>query len=388
MLFCAEPSGDLHAAELVRELKDMAPVRVVAAGGRRLADAGAEVRWDSSDWGAIGIPQALRKLPIYLRAGRDLPRAVVETKPDLVVLVDAATFNTTLAALIKRRMPDLPILYYFPPRSWRMGPRVKNGKLLRVTDYIATPFPWNAAKLAAQGASVRWVGHPAVDRIRRPEDRGAEKEKLGIARDAVVVGLLPGSRALERNLLGKVFLEAAALLRQRFVRCEILWSQPPEHVARDLTLGIDGFRSWARPVANTADLLAASDVALSSFGTVTLEAALADCPIVGSYRLTPAMEVQARLLGAGSPLYAMPNIIVGREVIPELVQKDATPEKLSDAAYRLVTDEQARADVLEVYEKVRLELGPPGAAHRAAEMVVDVLEGRLRPHTRMMERTG
>ncbi len=388
MLICAEPSGDLHAAELVRELRSLIPVRIVAAGGRRLAEAGAEVRWDSTDWGAIGIPQALRKLPIYLRAARALPRAVAEVRPDLVVLVDAATFNTQIAAMIKARTPDMPILYYFPPRSWDMGPRAKRGRLLRVTDYIATPFPWNAAKLAAQGASVRWVGHPAVDRIRRPEDRGAEKERLGIARDTVVVGLLPGSRRLERSLLGRVFLEAAALLRQRFARCEVLWSQPPEHAQRDLALGVGGFRGWARPVADTADLLAASDVALSSFGTVTLEAALADCPIVGSYRLTMAMEMQARILGAGTTLYAMPNIIVGREVIPELVQKDATPEKLADAAYRLVADEGARAEVLEVYQKVRLELGPPGAAHRAAEMVVDALEGRLAPHQRRMECSG
>jgi lipid-A-disaccharide synthase len=386
MLFSAEPSGDLHAAELVRELKALTPVRVIAAGGRRLADAGAEVRWDSTDWGAMGIPQALRKLPIYLRAARDLLRAVVETKPDMVVLVDAATFNTTGAAMLKRRLPDLPIFYYFPPRSWRSGPRVKNGKLLRVTDYIATPFPWNAAALVAQGASVRWVGHPAVDRIRRPEDRGAEKEKLGLSRDAVVIGLMPGSRARERAMLGQAFLEAAALLRQRFVKTEILWSQPPEHVTSDLALGVGGFRSWARPVASSADLLAASDVALTSFGTVTLEAALADCPMVGSYRITFAETLQAKLLGLGSPLYAMPNIIVGREVIPELVQKDATPENLADAAYRLVADEQARAEVLAVYEKVRQELGPPGAARRAAEMVVDALEGRLAPHTRTMER--
>jgi lipid-A-disaccharide synthase len=361
------------------------PVRVVAAGGRRLAEAGAEVRWDSTNWGAIGIPQALRKMPIYLRAARVLPRAVVELRPDMVVLVDASTFNRQFAAMVKARLPEMPILYYFPPASWAKGQRRDYRKLLAVTDYIATPFAWNAAALVAQGASVRWVGHPAVDRIRRPEDRGAEKERLGLARDAVVVGLMPGSRELERNLLGPAFLGAAALLRQQFMKMEVLWSQPPEHKKRDLALGIGGFRGWARPVESTADLLAAADVALTSFGTVTLEAALADCPMVGAYRGTPAMKLQYWLLGVRSPFYSMPNIIVGERVIPEITGDDATPEGLAKAAQRLVADDGARAKVLEAYEKVRQELGPPGAARQAAEMVVDALEGRIQPHVARQE---
>ncbi|MCX7599844.1 MAG: hypothetical protein N2512_13385 [Armatimonadetes bacterium] len=410
MLVCGEPSGDLHGAELVAALSEMADVEVLAAGGPNLAAAGAKVAWDSTRWGAIGVPDALLKLLTYRRAMRELVLAV-ETHRDLhmLILVDFGAFNLRLAARIRRRRPDLPIFYYFPPASWDKRRRYW-ARLLHLSDYIATPFPWSAAILASQGATVRWVGHPAVDRISPPADRGAEKERLGVSRDSIVVGLFPGSRRLERDLLGPVFLEAGRLLRQRLPKVEVFWSQPSwvsngRHsqqrslvrglcssilprlpgLGDDASLGVGTWRSYVRPIADPVALLRAADVALTCFGTITLEAALADCPIVSSFRGTLPMKIQYRLMRIPTPYYSMPNIIVGEPVVPEIYADAATPVALAEAAYELLTARAERERILAAYARVREELGPPGAARRAAEMVLQALHGELRPHRRVVE---
>ena len=378
-LVCGEPSGDLHASELVAELRALAGVAVVAAGGPRLEQAGAEVRWVSTDWGAIGVPQALAKLPLYLRVMKQLVREIAAGGYDMLVLVDFGAFNLRLAARVRRLSPRLPIFYYFPPSSWDRRRR-RWDKLLRLTDFIATPFPWNAASLAAQGATVRWVGHPAVDRIGRIS-RDEARAALGLGPDTNAIALLPGSRRLERNLLGPRFLEAARLVGREVPGAAILWSQAPadddaprlKHLAAEV---------GARSVADAAVLLRAADVAMTSFGTVTLEATIAGCPLVTAYAGTFAMRITYALMNIPTPWYSMPNIVLQRSLVPELIGSDATPERLAAEAGRLLTDPAARETMLTGFSDVRRQLGPPGAARRAAEMLSAALAGRLRPHRR------
>lgn len=379
MIVCGEPSGDLHAAELVGALREIVDVRVIAAGGPQLAAAGAEVKWDSIGWGAIGLPEALAKLPRCVQGMREIVAAVGRLQPDMLVLVDFGAFNVRLATTVRRRWPKVPIFYYFPPASWDRSRRDYR-KLLQVTDFIATPFPWNAARLAAQGATVRWVGHPAVDRVRPPEDRAAAKSAIGCDPGATVIALLPGSRRLTRRLLGGVFLRAAERLRQLVERLEVVWCTALRSEQDDWALGVGGWRGWARPVFNTAAAMQAADACLCCFGTTTLEAALADCPAVAAYRGTLAMKLVFALMHLPTQYYAMPNIALGRQVVPELVNGEATPERLAQECYRLLRDGEARKAVLDGYAQVRKLMGQPGAARRAAQMVAQALDGRLEPH--------
>jgi len=273
------------------------------------------------------------------------------------------------------------VFYYFPPSSWDRQRRYY-GKMLQFTDYVATPFPWNAAQLAAQGATARWIGHPAVDRVRPAEDKAAAKAEVGADPDTVVLALLPGSRKLERNLLGETFLRAAEELRRRLGRVEVLWSSLQGFEKTDWGLGVGARRIWARPVQDTAALLRAADLGFCSFGTVTLEAALAGVPVVTAYRGTLAMKLVYRFMDIPTRHYSMPNIIVGEAILPEVLGDEATPERLVEEGLALLKDEERRERVAQAYAKVREKLGPPGAARRAAEMVVKALEGRLRPHRR------
>ncbi|MBC7287230.1 MAG: lipid-A-disaccharide synthase [Armatimonadetes bacterium] len=376
-MVCGEPSGDIHAAELVREARQLIDIEVVAAGGPALRDAGADVRWTSVDWGAIGPTQALAKLPLYWHVMRELLQEAITGNYDLVVLVDFGAFNTRLAERIRRRAPGLRIFYYFPPSSWARAKR-RWDRLLSLTDYIATPFSWNAAALAAQGASVRWVGHPAVDRITsvpREEARAA----LQLNEGDRALALLPGSRRLERRLLGGVFVQAAKLAKQRLEDLVVLWSPPPGgQDAPELQAHLRELK--AVEIRDTAVLLRAADTALACFGTVTLEAALAGCPLVAAYRGTLAMRVVFRFMHVDTRYYAMPNIVLQQAVVPELIGSGATPERLASECVKLLTDEAARQTMLAGYAEVRRALGPPGASRRAAEMLVEALEGTLRPH--------
>jgi lipid-A-disaccharide synthase len=280
-------------------------------------------------------------------------------------------------------LPGLKIFYYFPPASWDRRRRYFT-RLLDATDYIATPFPWNAALLAAQGASVRWVGHPAVDRIRPAEDKARAKQALGADPEATVLALLPGSRALERRLLGETFLRAAEYIRTRVRKLQVFWSAVPGSQRDDWLAGVGARRGWVKPVANSAAILQAADVGLCCFGTVTLEAALAGCPVVAAYRGTLAMALVFSVMRIPTEYYSLPNIAAGKRVLPEFVGRAATPEALGDAVLSLLRDVSARQAVEKAYAKLREQLGPPGAARRAAEMVVGALQGKLEPHRRAL----
>ncbi|MCD6351757.1 MAG: lipid-A-disaccharide synthase [Armatimonadetes bacterium] len=387
-LVCGEPSGDLHGGELVERVGKLVPIEVVAAGGPRLAEAGAEVRWQSTGWGTIGPVEALVRLPRYMRLMKTLVRQIRELSPDLLVLVDFGAFNLRLARQVRKTAPGVKIFYYFPPSSWDRRPR-DFSFLLRVTDYIATPFPWNAARLAAQGATVRWVGHPARDRIAPPEDKAQAKAALGLRPEAPVLGLLPGSRRKERRLLGPTFLQAAELLRARISGLQVLWSSPAGSAKVDDALGPVQTQEHVIVTSATAGLLQAADAALCSFGTVTLEAALADCPIVGAYRFDRVNAAFGRyVMRVKLDWYTLPNIMAGEGAVVELKQEEVTPGALADAAYELLAPQLGQGEgerlklIRRAYALVRQRVGPPGASDRAAQMVAEVLEGKLLPHRR------
>ncbi len=383
-VLCGERSGDSHAAMMVAELLKLRPVRVFAAGGPKLREAGAELLWETVDWGAIGIPDALRRAPKLMRAAREIVRWILRERPELVVLVDFGAFNVPVGRAVKRLRRQQRILYYFPPASWDRRRR-RWGRLLRACDFIATPFPWNAASLAAQGASVRWVGHPAADRIKPPEDKAEAKRRVGVSPEAVVVGVLPGSRRTERLLVGGAVLRACEVLKYAAGRVEFLWSRVEGLEAVDEALGIGRWRAWARPVGDVAAVLAASDVALCCMGTVTLEAALAEVPHVAVYRGTPAMKLQWHLLQRRRvPVRyaALPNIALQEAVVPELLGDAAEPEAIARACREVL---ERRDEVVEKLRRVREVVGGEGAARRAAEAVVDALEGRFRPHRLWVE---
>jgi|LSQX01.3.fsa_nt_gb lipid-A-disaccharide synthase len=367
-LVCGEPSGDLHGAQLVAALQAEGEYAFGGVGGRRLAAQGVELLADSTSWGAIGVVDALRRVPyLYVQAQR-LLRYLRRHPPGLLILVDFGAFNVWLAHRLRRQVPQLPILYYFPPSSWDRSERDRS-PLAQLTDAVATPFPWSAELLRHDGVNAHFVGHPVVERVlpATAEQRARQRTEWGLAPDQQLIGLLPGSRVLERNLLTPTLRDAACRLAQRG-DVHFLWSAPPGRAARAERRIREIMPPQTTVVTDSLTIFQTADLVFSAFGTATLEAAAALCPMITLYRGNWFMRLQFKVMKLPTTYYAMPNIIANSPLVPELVQDQATPERLAAEARRLLDDQAARQQMRDGLAAVREQLGPPGAARRTADL--------------------
>ncbi len=372
-VIAGEPSGDLHASLLVSELLRRGDIEVEAVGGPALEATGARIFIDSGNWGAMGIPEALRKLPMYLHAFRRIQRHLQAQPPDLLVLVDFGAFNMRLLKALGPQRPSC--FYYFPPSSWDHKPRDRSD-MAQLTDCVATPFPWSEQLLREQGVNAHFTGHPVIDRVHPAPDVPALRRELGIPDGALCLGLLPGSRLLERRLLAPQMLGAARLLAERFENLHVLFSPPPSAAGgTDRGFDFSGVAGRVTRVKDSARLMQAADFIITSYGTATLEAAAAGCPMLAIYRGTALMWLQWRMMKVSTDLYAMPNIIAGRRVVPETITpSETTAVALAQTVSEYLGDAALLASVRASLADVRGFLGKPGAAKRAAQLAMQTLD--------------
>jgi lipid-A-disaccharide synthase len=369
MISCGEPSGDLYAGALAAEIRALAPdAEITGFGGERLKAAGASLIASFSGLSVTGLAEALRVLPRSWRLYRQLVRDAEQRRPDVFVPIDFPDFNLILARALKRR--GIPVIYYISPQLWAWRPgRVKTIK--KVVDRVLVIFPFEPAFYAQAGVPVTFVGHPLLE-MRSGISREAFLRGLGLDPRRPVVALLPGSRRNELKQLLPDMIRAAALIAAAVPDAQFVVPRAP-HLEDDLFTPLQDWPSHAaRPVVvkDAADAtLASADVAIVASGTVTVQAALHECPMVVVYRVAP---LTYRI---GKPLvsldtYAMANLIAGRTVVPELIQDAFTPAAAAAEALRVLRDPahatQVRADLADV----RARLGEPGASRRAAELIV------------------
>jgi lipid-A-disaccharide synthase len=365
-----EPSGDLHAAQLAEELRRRGDFRLTGAGGPRMRAAGVKTDFDSSRWGAIGVADALRKVPaLYLRK-LDLLRLLRRRRPALLIYMDFGAFNVRLARAVRQLPFRQPTMYYFPPASWDRSARDRS-PLAALVDVVATPFPWSEQLLRQDGVPAHFVGHPVLDRLAPAADQAGLRRDLGLPPAAHYLGLLPGSRPVERRLLGPQMLRAARELI-RDGGYHFLWSSPPGAAAKP-DVPDPSLAGHLTVIRESADIFRAADLVLTSFGTATLEAAAALCPMLTMYRGTWAMRLQYRLMRIPTAYYAMPNIILQRELVPELIQDEATGPRLAARVRELIAAPEALSAMRDGLREVRLSLGEPGAARRTADLVLQAL---------------
>jgi lipid-A-disaccharide synthase len=265
-------------------------------------------------------------------------------------------------------------MYYFPPSSWDRSERDRS-PLAAIADVVATPFPWSEALLRKDGVNAHFVGHPVVDRVVPVDNQAALRGALGLPAAKHYVGLLPGSRRVERNLLGPQMLEVVRSLSPS-EDYHFLWSPPPSAAA-----GPDRVPPELAPyltiMANSVTIFQAADLILTSFGTSTLEAAAATTPMLAMYRGTAAMRLQYRLMKIATPYYAMPNIIAERELVPELIQDEASGPELARRVAELFAAPEHLAQMREGLRQVRQQLGEPGASARAAALALETINASL-----------
>jgi lipid-A-disaccharide synthase len=367
-----EASADLHAARALEELRRLRPgLTAFGMGGPRLAAAGLECLHRAEEMSVMGLAEVIPKIPVILRILRDLTRAAAERRPKVALLVDSPDFNLRLAEKLKKL--GVKVVYYVSPTvwAWRRG-RVK--KIARVVDRMLCILPFEEPFYAGTGVSARFVGHPFAER-EQPRSAESYRDELQLPPRRTTVALVPGSRRSEVKRIFPAMLEAAERLRRRHPDVQFVVPVAPglptaaleEHLAAHRTLEV-------RLVPGRAEaVVGASDAALVKSGTSVLEAALMLRPLVAVYKLSWISYWVARLL-VRLTHFTLVNLLAGRTVVPELLQAQASPERMADELERLLSDPAAREEQLAGLREVRRSLGEPGAPRRVAEEVARMAE--------------
>lgn len=355
-IVAGEASGDLHASEVVRELKKLDPaLTTFGIGGDFLAREGMTLLHHAREMAIIGLFNVLRNIRFFRRVMRDLMEAIERERPDAVMLVDYPGFNMRAAKRIKAL--GIPVVYYISPQIWAWHQsRVRD--IAKTVDRMIVIFPFEEDFYRKHGVPVTYVGHPSIEQVIGVK-RAAAKD--GVTR----VALLPGSRKQEVRALLPAMLDAVRVLRRdRNVEAYIIQAPTIEYAALE---------NPDVPVLphDRGEGIAAADVALSSSGTATLECAILGTPVVVMYRLSRMTHWLGQRL-VRVPHFSLVNIIAGKEVVPELLQHDVNGERIAAEARKLLEPEYNRW-VRDELAAVRTKLGEPGASRRAAEAIVSAV---------------
>ena len=369
MISCGEPSGDLYAGALTRELLRLDPSALITGfGSQRLQSAGATLVDDFQGVSVTGLLEVARVLPRTYAIYRRLLAHAAATRPDVFVAVDFPDFNFRLAQAMRKL--GVPVVYYISPQLWAWRPGRMN-TMRRIADRVLVIFPFEEEIYRRAGVPVEWVGHPLLDVSTDVEPRATFLGGLGLDPAKPVVALLPGSRINEVSAILPGLVGAARIIHERLPGAQFVLARAP-HLSDELFADLNARGPAIAMIADATDnVLAAADVALVASGTVTVQAALRECPMVVVYRLSPLTYRIGRPF-VRVDTFAMVNLVAGRQVVPELMQDDFTPDAVAERALPLLED-RGTAEAMRVdLRAVRAKLGMPGASRRAAEAVLAV----------------
>ena len=379
ILFIAgDMSGDIYTARLARNLAEHHSHLILhAIGGRHLGEAisGSRGNWlaDTTNCSAIGLCSTL---PMYLRVKlgqmKKMRRFVRANPVDLAVLCDWGAANCRQLTFFHRE--GIPTLYYFPPRSWK---RTGNPgrQIVRFVTRVATPFKWSAERLGAAGCRAEWVGHPILESVKNVRSREDLRREFGVRADEKLIALLPGSRISEIRILAPRLAEVSKILsREPGVKFIVPISEQLMHMVSPY------FPPTVQIVTDrTGDALTAADAAVVKTGTATLEAAVIGTPQVAVYDFGWVGRIEWLLLWMWKriPFIAMPNIILQRMVVSELLGLSCSAEAIAVAVKSLLENDAVKETLACDYDEIRRHLGedlPDTATARTVEIILEMLE--------------
>jgi lipid-A-disaccharide synthase len=373
LVSCGEPSGDLYAGALVRELRAIDPQIVVSGlGGPAFAASGGTLLEDYRGLAVTGLTEAVRKIPKSYRALRRLVAWSRANRPDALVVIDFPDFNFRLARRIKRL--GIPVIYYISPQIWAWRPK-RIEAIRSFADRVLVIFPFEEAIYREAGVPVEFVGHPLIDLARPSAPRARFLQSHGFSMSAPTIAILPGSRPNEVSRILPDLMVAAKKIRMRLPSAQFFVARAPnldDHQFESLSAG--GQTLFRVIEGDTDAILAASNVVLTASGTATVQAALHGTPMVIVYRVSPLTYRLLRRLVTVSNI-GMVNLIAGDRIVPELIQEAFTPATVAGEAISMLTDEERVNRIRAGLARVRERLGGPGASRRAAEAVLRVVSG-------------
>lgn len=371
-MVAGEDSGDQLGADLIEALRARFPhATFVGVGGPRMRAAGFDAWHDIGELSVMGLAEVLRHLPRLLRLRASLTRRLLALKPDTFIGIDAPDFNLGLEKKLKRA--GIRTVHYVSPSvwAWREGRAAKIGQS---ANRVLCLFPMEPAIYAKHGVDAQFVGHPLADRFPLAPDRAAARAELGIAAATPVLAILPGSRLSEIHRLGAIFHDAAQRVAAQMpglqivvpaanVRCrEALQQLLSDAPSGTVPLLLDGHAHRA---------MVAADVVLLASGTAALEALLAKRPMVVGYRIAAFTHAIVKGLGMlKTSVYSLPNILAGKPLVPELMQRECTPPRLADAVLAWFHDGVRRDAFTHEAERLHLTLHAGGGSAAAAARAI------------------
>nr|WP_247654579.1 lipid-A-disaccharide synthase [Microvirga sp. HBU67558] len=372
-----EESGDQLGAKLMRSLKARLGsdgLLFGGVGGHAMEREGLRSLFLLEEIAVMGFSAVIARLPSILKRIRLTADAIVAAKPDMLVIIDSPDFTHRVAKAVRRRAPHIPIIDYVSPSVWAWRPG-RAPKMRAYVDHLLALLPFEpAAHKRLGGPPTTYVGHPLIERL--ADIRPAPGERGGADDEPLKLLVLPGSRRSEVSRLMEPFGEALTLLRDRSPRPFEVTIPAVAHVAQDVKARAESWSVRPRIVEGERAKWTAfreADAALAASGTVTLELGLSGVPMVVAYRVSKIEEVLKYLIKA--PSIVLTNLVLGENVIPELIQWDCTPEKLADALLPLLRDSPERQRQLAAFGKLDelMRIGDEVPSERAARIVEEVL---------------
>lgn len=376
-----EVSGDLQGSLLIAAIQRQAAaagweLEIVALGGERMAQAGAKILGNTSGIGSMGLLESLPYVLPTLLVQRKAIAYLKQNPPDLVLLIDYMGPNLGIGTYMQKNLPNIPVVYYIAPQEWVWSMSLRNtSRIVGFTDKLLAIFPEEARYYQKNGANVSWVGHPLIDRMQDAPNRQAARAKLGIAPEQIAIALLPASRQQELKYLLPVIFQAAQTIQAKLPEVHFWIPLSLESFRQPIEAAIQSYGLQATIISGQQkEVFAAADFAITKSGTVNLELALLNVPQVVVYRLNPITVWIARKILKGSIPFASPvNLVVMKEIVPELLQEDATPENITQATMEILLNPECKQQTLTDYAQMRQSLGEIGVCDRAAQEILQML---------------
>lgn len=377
-----EVSGDLQGGMLVEALYRQAaaqgiPLDILALGGPRMEAAGAKLMGNTAAIGSIGIVESLPFIvPTWLMQRRT-KQYLRHNPPDVLILLDYMQPNTAFGKYARQYLPQVPIIYYIAPQSWIWSPNQKTiDQFAYITDLLLAIFPEEARFFQKNGVSVKWVGHPLLDRMAKAPSREEARQSLGLDPNQTIVALFPASRYQELNTHLPLMCQAAQELQEKIPNIHFLLPISLKEYRSKIEAAVSQYNiSLTLLDGDALKAMAAADFAIAKSGTVNLELALLNVPQLVLGLVNPiTMWIARHILKFSSCFLSPPNLIVMEEIIPELVQEEATSERIFQESLDLILNTERRQKTLDNYQKMRELLGEVGVCDRAATEILNFIE--------------